>query len=44
MVMDLLGDSLYDVLKANDYHPFPMTYIRPILQNVKIVPILTSAI
>lgn len=34
MVMDLLGDSLYDVLKANDYHPFPMTYIRPILQNL----------
>ncbi|CBK23458.2 uncharacterized protein [Blastocystis hominis] len=34
MVMDLLGESLYDVLKENDYHPFPMTYIRSILRDL----------
>ena len=34
MVMDLLGSSLYDVLKESDYTPFPMAYIRPILKNV----------
>ena len=36
MVMDLLGSSLYDVLKESDYLPFPMTYIRPILKNVTV--------
>ena len=35
MVMDLLGSSLYDVLKKNDYHPMPMSYIRPILKNAR---------
>ena len=34
MVMPMLGCSLYDVLKENDYRPFPMSYIRPILQHV----------
>lgn len=37
MVMDLLGSSLYDVLKESDYTPFPMAYIRPILKNVGVV-------
>lgn len=36
MVTDLLGESLYDVLKENDYHPFPMTYIRSILHDVRV--------
>ena len=35
MAMDLLGNSLYDVLKKNDYRPMPMSYIRPILKNVR---------
>ena len=35
MAMDLLGSSLYDVLKKNDYRPMPMSYIRPILKNVR---------
>ena len=35
MAMDLLGSSLYDVLKKNDYCPMPMSYIRPILKNVR---------
>lgn len=34
MVMPILGKSLYDVLKENDYRPFPMSYIRPILRHV----------
>ena len=34
MVMPMLGCSLYDVLKENDYRSFPMSYIRPILQHV----------
>lgn len=37
MVMDLLGESLYDVLKENDYHPFPMAYIRSILRDVRLL-------
>lgn len=36
MVMPILGKSLYDVLKENDYRPFPMSYIRPILRHVGI--------
>ena len=34
MVMPMLGPSLYEVLKENDYAPFPMAYLRPILRNV----------
>lgn len=34
MVMTMLGPSLYEVLKENDYAPFPMAYLRPILRNV----------
>ncbi|KNB45485.1 CLK protein kinase [Blastocystis sp. subtype 4] len=34
MVMPILGKSLYDVLKENDYRPFPMSYIRPILRHL----------
>ena len=33
MVMPMLGKSLYEVLKENDYAPFPMSYLRPILRN-----------
>ena len=34
MVMPMLGPSLYEVLKENDYAPFPMAYLRPILRNL----------
>lgn len=36
MVTDLLGPSLYKVLQDNNYHPFPMSFIRPILSDVGI--------
>ena len=34
MVTDLLGPSLYKVLQNNNYHPYPMRFIRPILSDV----------
>lgn len=34
MVMPLLGESMYQVLKANDYRPFPITLLRDILREV----------
>ena len=34
MVTDLLGPSLYKVLQDNNYHPYPMRFIRPILSDI----------
>lgn len=34
MVMPLLGESMYKVLKDNEYKPFPMTLLRDILREV----------
>ena len=34
MVMPLLGESMYKVLKDNEYKPFPMTLLRDSLREV----------